>query len=284
MATVFDLVSNLSHQSLQLALNGIWLGVGLSGLAWLLMRHIRGITAATRYTAWWIVLIVTLALPLLMTSPLELWQHNPVDGASSGTTAAYESAETPAGGADAATLHRLHPDRAFELPAVNTSHSSSARQSGNENAIGSMVFRLMPVSLAVIWLAGVLVLGIRLWRAYRELISIKSDSRPLDISRLPRVRAMMERNLHRHVRIGISGKVTSPIAAGLGRPMILIPPRVVEELSEEELEAVILHELAHLIRRDDWTKLAQKVAETVFFFHPAVHIIGRQLELERELA
>jgi hypothetical protein len=46
----------------------------------------------------------------------------------------------------------------------------------------------------------------------------------------------------------------------------------------------MLHELAHIRRWDDWTKLAQRLAEAVFFFHPAVLWIARQMNLEREIA
>jgi hypothetical protein len=74
------------------------------------------------------------------------------------------------------------------------------------------------------------------------------------------------------------------VAAGLSRPVILLPCRLVEELSTEELDQVGLHEVAHLARWDDWTNFAQKLFEAVFFFHPAVHGIGRQLDLEREIA
>jgi hypothetical protein len=70
----------------------------------------------------------------------------------------------------------------------------------------------------------------------------------------------------------------------LSRPAILLPCCLVEKLSAEELDQVGLHEMAHLARWDDWTNLVQKLIEAVFFFHPAVHWIGRQLNLEREIA
>ena len=47
---------------------------------------------------------------------------------------------------------------------------------------------------------------------------------------------------------------------------------------------MLLHELAHLRRWDDWTKLAQRLAEAIFFFHPAIYWIARNLNLEREVA
>jgi hypothetical protein len=57
-----------------------------------------------------------------------------------------------------------------------------------------------------------------------------------------------------------------------------------QEIPEAELEAILLHELAHLRRYDDWTNLAQKVIKAVFFFHPAVWFIEGRLTLEREMA
>src|SRR5262249_10266791 len=53
---------------------------------------------------------------------------------------------------------------------------------------------------------------------------------------------------------------------------------------DQDLTAVLLHELAHLRRRDDWTNLAGKVLGAVFFFHPAVWFVEPRLELEREMA
>lgn len=56
------------------------------------------------------------------------------------------------------------------------------------------------------------------------------------------------------------------------------------ELSAAELNTVLLHELAHLRRWDDWTNLAQKVLRALFFFHPAVWWVENRLALEREMA
>ena len=52
----------------------------------------------------------------------------------------------------------------------------------------------------------------------------------------------------------------------------------------EELKYILLHELAHLGRRDDWTNLAQKVLKALFFFLPSVWWIERRLSLDREMA
>ena len=88
----------------------------------------------------------------------------------------------------------------------------------------------------------------------------------------------------RRVEVRRSGAVTVPTAVGFFRPMILLPGWALDELSAEDLKAVLSHELAHLRRWDDWTNLAQKLIRTVFFFHPAVWWIERKLSLEREMA
>ena len=62
------------------------------------------------------------------------------------------------------------------------------------------------------------------------------------------------------------------------------PEWVMQELSADELNQILLHELAHLRRWDDWTNLAQKVVKALFFFHPAVWWIEKKVSLEREMA
>ena len=88
----------------------------------------------------------------------------------------------------------------------------------------------------------------------------------------------------RPVEVCASSDVRVPTAIGFFQPAILIPEWAVAELSPEELRAIVLHEFAHLRRRDDWTNLLQKIVRSVFFFHPAVLWIEQRLSLEREMA
>ena len=75
-----------------------------------------------------------------------------------------------------------------------------------------------------------------------------------------------------------------PTAIGLMKPALSIPGWVMQELSADELNQIVLHELAHLRRWDDWTNLAQKIVKALFFFHPAVWWIEQKVSLEREMA
>jgi len=88
----------------------------------------------------------------------------------------------------------------------------------------------------------------------------------------------------RNAVVCTSDSVHTPTAIGFFHPMIVLPAWAPSELSADELKSVLLHELAHLRRRDDWTNLAQKILRALFFFHPAVWWVERQLALEREMA
>jgi TonB family protein len=86
------------------------------------------------------------------------------------------------------------------------------------------------------------------------------------------------------VPVGLATEISSPVLAGLFRPMILLPVKVSEGTTREERHAIILHEEAHLRRRDHYLVVIQRLMEAVFFFHPMVRYASRQLSLERELA
>ena len=88
----------------------------------------------------------------------------------------------------------------------------------------------------------------------------------------------------RHVAFCTSALVQVPTAIGLLKPAVIVPKWVLEELSADELNQILLHELAHLRRWDDWTNLAQKIVKALFFFHPAVWWIEKKVSLEREMA
>jgi beta-lactamase regulating signal transducer with metallopeptidase domain len=89
---------------------------------------------------------------------------------------------------------------------------------------------------------------------------------------------------HRKVSLYTSERVKVPTAIGLVDPAIVVPRWVLNELSSEDLNQILLHELAHLRRWDDWTNLAQKIVKALFCFHPAVWWIERRVSLEREMA
>jgi Zn-dependent protease with chaperone function len=86
------------------------------------------------------------------------------------------------------------------------------------------------------------------------------------------------------IRVLASTEVRVPMAAGFVHRAIVFPQSLVGELSAEEFEQVLCHEMAHLRRWDDWTQLIQEMVQAVLFFNPAIYWIGRRLKIEREMA
>ena len=100
----------------------------------------------------------------------------------------------------------------------------------------------------------------------------------------PRVRASLL-DSPRAVSLCTSDRVGVPTALGLVSPAkVVIPTWLLSELSPDELHHLVLHELAHLRRWDDWTNLAQRILGALFFFHPAMWWLQHRLSLEREMA
>ena len=84
------------------------------------------------------------------------------------------------------------------------------------------------------------------------------------------------------VGVRISDEVAGPVLVGVARPLILLPAAAIQGLSAEQLEMVLLHELAHARRLDNLVQLAQRLIESALFFQPAVWIVSRWIDLERE--
>jgi|GEM_PF-4368336 len=79
-----------------------------------------------------------------------------------------------------------------------------------------------------------------------------------------------------------SGYLKVPVVIGYFKPVILIPIGLLAAIPVEQVEAVLLHELAHIKRSDYLVNLLQRLAETVFFFNPGLLWISHLLREERE--
>ena len=84
-------------------------------------------------------------------------------------------------------------------------------------------------------------------------------------------------------RSSISTMTGGPATLGWIRPVILLPPATALGITPRQLEALLAHELAHIRRHDYLVNVLQMMAETVFFYHPAVWWASRRIRVEREL-
>ena len=140
--------------------------------------------------------------------------------------------------------------------------------------------------LFAVWalIAGYFLFGVvtAVWHLRR----LRKSCDPIDSCELdPIIQETLRRyRMERTVELCTSDQVKVPTAIGLMNPAVIVPRWVMSELSAPELNQILLHELAHLRRRDDWTNLIQQVVKALFFFHPAVWWIEKRIALEREMA
>ncbi len=137
------------------------------------------------------------------------------------------------------------------------------------------------IALAGIWLMLCLGRLVELMLGARHLIAVARGAQPIVAA--PALAAVLAASA-RPVQLCTSAAVDAPCVAGFGSARLLLPEGLVSSLEDADLQAVVLHELEHLRRRDDWFNLASKLAIALFPFNPALVWLDRRLGLERELA
>ncbi len=127
-----------------------------------------------------------------------------------------------------------------------------------------------------LWTLGVwaAILVFRLAQIGRSWIFLLGVKRRAPIS----PRTLPSCGVTRPVRLLLSRDVSSPMAIGFLKPAVILPEAVAGQLEERELDHVLLHELAHIARLDDWTNLAARLAGAACALHPVAVWILRQIE------
>ena len=89
-------------------------------------------------------------------------------------------------------------------------------------------------------------------------------------------------NIKQNIKLVESRLVTIPSVTGFFKPMILLPVGLLSNLPPDQVEAILLHELAHIKRNDYFVNLLQSFIETLFFFNPGVLWVSSLIKTERE--
>jgi beta-lactamase regulating signal transducer with metallopeptidase domain len=144
------------------------------------------------------------------------------------------------------------------------------------------VSRLCVLLLAGAWTLGVVVSALRLLGGWRWLVQLKKKARAPGASAQRQFEACrQECDVPATVLLGIHSDVRSPIFVG-GRKRLILVPDHWDTLPAATRRGILLHELAHVARRDDQIKLLEEVVRVLFFFHPLVRYLLNRLDSERE--
>ncbi|NJB84391.1 beta-lactamase regulating signal transducer with metallopeptidase domain [Lewinella marina] len=143
-------------------------------------------------------------------------------------------------------------------------------------------------ALVVSWVVSMLAGTLRLGWSYGQLRQLAATAEPVNETGLyavlyEKVRQLADRlGYSGALRLGISDRISGPMLVGHLKPVLLFPLALVNDLTTEEAESVILHELAHLRRYDHLLHPLQCLVEIIYYYHPAIHWIGERIREERE--
>jgi beta-lactamase regulating signal transducer with metallopeptidase domain len=169
------------------------------------------------------------------------------------------------------------------LPLVR---SSSTVTSVSGGALALTLPASWALDIFIVWIAiaslALARVGVGLW----QLRKLRASCIALETANLDPVlqKTLQDVQAQRSVTLCESERIQVPTAIGFLKPLVVLPVWARQELSPVELNSILVHELAHLRRRDDWTNLAQQILKALLFFHPAVWWIESKLALEREMA
>lgn len=141
-----------------------------------------------------------------------------------------------------------------------------------------------------IWLAGSGAVLFTWWVRWRRITAIVLDSAPIDAGREVDILRRLEssethgRRQAPPLTLVASDDSLEPGVFGIRRPVLLWPRSISARLTDEQIEAILAHELAHVRRRDNLAAAIHMAAQSFFWFHPMVWWIGSRLVDERERA
>jgi beta-lactamase regulating signal transducer with metallopeptidase domain len=236
-------------------LHFLWQGAGLAALFAVAAAVCR--SASARYA------LAVGALVLMMLSPVItfMWLSTPANPA---VRTGAEGASTWAG------------TSTQNATVLSGSHALAA-ESRSEQPIG--MFWLVEA-----WFLGVLLLSLRTAGGLFLIERMRrKEIKPVGRELYERCLALQRRmGLDRVIRYCECHRLDAPAVLGWFRPVVLLPVRALTGLTEEQIGAVIAHELAHIRRFDCFVNLFQIATETLLFYHPAVWWVSQRIRAERE--
>jgi TonB family protein len=239
----------IAHALSRALLDFVWQGLLAAFLLWTALFVLRNRSARARYAASCVALAVMAILPiitacLVYTPPALVGQ----------TSRSVPVLQDPLAGVS------VPAGSSFNLPAFLASWALPA------------------------WSLGVLLFSLRLVWASRQISALRRQAKPAEAAVLAVVFGIKDRmQLARPVRVLISAVADCPSVIGWIRPAILLPAATVLGLTPQQFEAVLAHELAHILRYDYLVNMLQTIVETLLFYHPAVWWASARIRQEREL-
>jgi beta-lactamase regulating signal transducer with metallopeptidase domain len=244
----------------------LWKWTVLLVLGWTAHALLRSRDARWRLILWRGVFCFGLALPLIQFLPLPVFQIPVHDIARIAPATAGVTAPSLAGGAIPSGTARP------VAPVVVAAAKDGAAVDGVHCPAGSLFSTISLNGMLIsIWAVGALCGALRLVRFMIQLSTLKRAAIPAAPAIQGLAGEILQRLRIRHfARVLVSDSAVSPFVFGVTHPAIMLPGKLVQNLSSEEMAALLGHEIAHLRRHDLLWCAGWRWMKALFWFHPLV--------------
>ena len=140
--------------------------------------------------------------------------------------------------------------------------------------------------VVMLWVIGLALFAMRLTGGFYMVYNLRNSASHIqDEYWTAQLQALVTRlRIQLPVQLKESVKVNSPIVIGYLKPVIIFPLGLLQGLPTDQVEAILLHELAHIKRHDYLINLLVSLLQAVYFYHPAFWWLQKQLDAEREFS
>lgn len=250
-----------------------WKSAAIAGVALLALTLLRSRSASDRAAVVRLAVVLLLALPIISLALPALQIERPVAAIE---TAKVSTTPTPPPAAEAPVIVPADPAADVARPSYTAPVTAVPSPAKTRLPTGLM--------LTIAYVAGVLLLVLRLcaglWTLRRWTVAAEPLRSQAWRESLRRIRARA--GIDTPVALLASADVASPLSWGLRAPVILIDYDTLER--EEDADAVLAHEMAHIVRRDWAMLMLSRLAVALFWFNPLVWLLERALVQQAEEA
>jgi HEAT repeat protein len=238
--------------------------------AWALTSAMRRASAATRHFVWSCAIAgAILASALSSVGP----RWSVTLPSSFASTPSILTVESSAGSANVAA-----PVTSLDVPEITVTTRASSPASVSRSALN------VAFAVGLVWAAGALAVLAYAFSGAVGAWLLRRSATPVHASWVEEAQTLAEVfEIARAITVVESKAIAMPMVCGVWHPLIVVPPSA-SEWSDERRRVVVLHELAHIKRRDCLTQAVAQIVCAVYWFNPIVWLAARQLRVERERA
>ena len=240
-------------------------------VAWLLYYFMRSANPRWQVGLWRTTLVIVIALPLAerlvpnwqfeIPTKNEARVNSSRNGENTEITLDFDAKSQP-------ITEHLTAQASLEVSSKPNTNSAESPKSSTD---AKLLRPAWPSLVFFIWLS---IAGALFLRLIRKLLDVRklvraSNNAPRELVELAR-KAMPDSGLRKLPDIRVSRDCSAPFAAGTLAPVVVVPSSLIDEISTQELEAILTHELGHISGRDIAWTICALVVKNILWFHPLV--------------